>query len=139
MTIGIPLKYWGGGVWNQIKDKFILSAGDTYAKGSTGGEAAHTLSEDEMPTHTHTRGTMNITGTIGYFRGDASAYFTSSGAFSTSSVSKGSYTGNTQTTGIEATFNAADTWTGSTSSTGSSQAHNNMPPYVAYNCWVRVE
>ena len=33
-----------GGTWEQIKDKFLLSAGDTYANGSTGGSAimAHT-------------------------------------------------------------------------------------------------
>lgn len=31
-----------GGTWEQIKDKFILAAGDTYAAGSTGGEATHT-------------------------------------------------------------------------------------------------
>lgn len=31
-----------GGTWEQIKDRFILAAGDTYAAGSTGGEATHT-------------------------------------------------------------------------------------------------
>lgn len=30
-----------GGTWERIKDKFILAAGDTYAAGSTGGEATH--------------------------------------------------------------------------------------------------
>ena len=43
-----------GGTWEQIKDKFILSAGDTYSAGATGGEATHTLTTDEMPTHSHT-------------------------------------------------------------------------------------
>lgn len=31
-----------GGTWERIKDRFILAAGDTYAAGSTGGEATHT-------------------------------------------------------------------------------------------------
>ena len=31
-----------GGTWEQIKDRFLLAAGNTYAAGSTGGEAAHT-------------------------------------------------------------------------------------------------
>ena len=31
-----------GGTWTQIKDKFLLSAGDSYAAGSTGGAASHT-------------------------------------------------------------------------------------------------
>lgn len=31
-----------GGTWEQIKDRFLLAAGDAYAAGSTGGEATHT-------------------------------------------------------------------------------------------------
>ena len=35
-----------GGTWVQLKDKFLLGAGDTYTAGSTGGSAtmAHTHS-----------------------------------------------------------------------------------------------
>lgn len=42
-----------GGEWEQIKDKFLLSAGDTYSGGSEGGEAEHILTIDEMPSHNH--------------------------------------------------------------------------------------
>ena len=42
-----------GGTWIQIKDKFLLSAGDTYTAGNTGGEATHTLTTDEIPSHSH--------------------------------------------------------------------------------------
>lgn len=42
-----------GGTWEQIKDKFLLSAGNTYSAGSTGGEATHTLTKNEMPAHGH--------------------------------------------------------------------------------------
>ena len=45
-----------GGEWEQIKDKFLLSAGDTYSGGSEGGEATHTLTVEEMPSHTHASG-----------------------------------------------------------------------------------
>ena len=31
-----------GGTWERIKDRFLLAAGNTYAAGSTGGEATHT-------------------------------------------------------------------------------------------------
>ena len=48
-----PSEYIGG-TWVQIKDKFLLCAGDTYAGGSTGGEASHTLTVSEMPSHRHT-------------------------------------------------------------------------------------
>jgi len=42
-----------GGSWTQLKDRFLLGAGDTYYAGNLGGEATHTLSISEMPAHTH--------------------------------------------------------------------------------------
>jgi hypothetical protein len=39
-----------GGTWQQIKDVFLLAAGDTYAAGSTGGSATVTLTESNIPT-----------------------------------------------------------------------------------------
>jgi len=49
-----PATTFGGGTWEQIKDKFILAAGDTYSQGATGGSATVTLTEAQMPVHTHT-------------------------------------------------------------------------------------
>ena len=48
-----------GGTWEQIKDRFLLCEGTTYKAGTTGGEATHRLTIDEMPSHNHTvsRGT----------------------------------------------------------------------------------
>lgn len=31
-----------GGTWEQLKDRFLLGAGDTYTNGSTGGNSTHT-------------------------------------------------------------------------------------------------
>lgn len=42
-----------GGTWEQIKDTFLLAAGDNYTAGTTGGEAEHTLTVEEMPSHSH--------------------------------------------------------------------------------------
>lgn len=42
-----------GGTWEKIKDRFLLSSGDTYSNGSIGGEASHTLTINEMPSHKH--------------------------------------------------------------------------------------
>lgn len=42
-----------GGTWEQLKDRFLLGAGDTYAAGATGGEASVTLSLEQMPPHDH--------------------------------------------------------------------------------------
>lgn len=42
-----------GGSWEQIQDRFLLACGDKYTNGATGGEATHTLTIDEMPSHSH--------------------------------------------------------------------------------------
>lgn len=57
-----------GGTWEKIKDKFLLGAGDTYANGATGGAATVTLTENQIPSHSHSisyaqyqRGSGNLT------------------------------------------------------------------------------
>jgi hypothetical protein len=54
-----------GGTWEQIKDSFLLSAGDTYTAGDTGGSATATLAVENLPRHTHTLnyGNTSSTGT----------------------------------------------------------------------------
>ena len=42
-----------GGTWTQIKDRFILTAGDSYTNGATGGAATVILTVSNMPSHTH--------------------------------------------------------------------------------------
>ena len=42
-----------GGTWEQLQDRFLLGAGNTYTAGGTGGEATHKLTIDEMPSHNH--------------------------------------------------------------------------------------
>lgn len=42
-----------GGTWEQLKDRFLLGAGDTYAAGDTGGAATVTLTTSQIPAHTH--------------------------------------------------------------------------------------
>lgn len=48
-----PKVLFGFGTWERIQDRFLLAAGNTYAAGTTGGEATHTLTTDEMPSHSH--------------------------------------------------------------------------------------
>ena len=42
-----------GGTWERIQGRFLLGASGSYSAGSTGGEASHTLTAAEMPSHTH--------------------------------------------------------------------------------------
>nr|CAI9750280.1 tail protein [uncultured phage] len=42
-----------GGTWEQIQGKFLLGMSSSYPAGSQGGEARHTLTTAEMPSHGH--------------------------------------------------------------------------------------
>ena len=52
-TVNISPQTFLGGNWEQIQNVFLLSAGSSYTAGDTGGEATHTLTINEMPSHTH--------------------------------------------------------------------------------------
>jgi microcystin-dependent protein len=142
-----------GGTWEQIKDTFLLCSGDTYSAGNTGGEAYHNLSIDEIPSHTHTRGTMDITGHVRCY----SSYNKNNASFVTNGVSGAFYwqtewdddtskalattqnvSSGTADTIRNIPFQASRAWTGATSSVGANQAHNNMPPYLTVYCWKRI-
>lgn len=99
-----------GGTWKRIKDCFLLAAGNTYAAGSTGGEATHTLTVNEMPYHTHTV-------TDQYFRSGTGAQL---GVTTGDMLLGDGYT------------------TRRTSANGSGSAHNNMPPYLTVYMWQRI-
>lgn len=97
-----------GGTWEQIKDTFLLSAGDTYTAGSTGGESEHKLTIEEMPNHSHKNyagSNINENGTFAMvgWRGN---------------VSEGT---------------AFEVW-----GVGNDKPHNNMPPYLTVYMWKRI-
>lgn len=46
-----PTELFGFGVWEQIKDTFLLCAGDNYIAGTVGGEEEHVLTEAELAPH----------------------------------------------------------------------------------------
>jgi hypothetical protein len=41
------------GTWSKIEGRFILGSSEDYAVNTVGGEATHTLTIDEMPSHNH--------------------------------------------------------------------------------------
>lgn len=109
-----------GGTWEQLKDRFLLGAGSTYALGSMGGEEKHAVTIEEMPSHFHnifaewSGGTENVPAYFAALKSSAYQYFanTSTG---------GGYTP------ISTSVN-----------NGGNKPHNNMPPYLAVNVWKRV-
>lgn len=107
-TATSPSTVFGFGTWTQIKDRFILAAGDMYAAASIGGEANHALTIDEMPVHNHQLKTCDAVGPYDApVRGDG----TNEGwASSTHTIANA----------------------------GGGQAHNNMPPYLTAYVWKRT-
>ena len=55
-----PATLWPNTVWEAIRGKFLFAEDASHAAGSTGGAASHTLTIDEMPSHTH--GSKSLTG-----------------------------------------------------------------------------
>ena len=111
-----PQTAWGG-TWERIKDRFLLAAGDTYTGGSTGGEATHKLTTQEMPSHAHTMYVNND--------GSSSSWLPASGTYL---VKPDCVTTSTKNYGGALAQNGA----------GLGQAHNNMPPYLAVYIWKRT-
>jgi hypothetical protein len=98
-----------GGTWTRIQDAFLLAAGDAHPAGESGGEETHTLTEAEMPSHSHEQAGMpygrDWLGTAGQWSASSSG-------------------------------NATHVYT--TKAAGGGQAHNNMPPYLSVYVWRRI-
>ena len=73
-----------GGTWTQIKDRFILAAGDSYSNGATGGAATVTLTVSNMPSHTHSFTPSGTVGSHTHTGPSHSHSFTPSGTVSSS-------------------------------------------------------
>ena len=97
-----------GGTWERIGGRFLLGADDTYAAGSTGGEAAYQLTTSEMPSHNRTLGNCNTAG------------------------------GATSSMTVQANDKKGCSGNVDTLYTGGNKANNNMPPYLAVYMWKRV-
>ena len=100
-----------GGTWEKLEDRFLLSSGKTYTNGNIGGEATHKLTIDEMPSHTHT------------------LYIDAKGTTIPAWHTRHLFVQNDSP--HEAQPN-------NLTSTGNSQPHNNMPPYLVVNMWKRT-
>ena len=108
-----------GGTWERIKDVFMMAAGDTYAAGSTGGEAEHVLTEAELP---------KLNGEIDHMIRYGGRGNSESGIMSAKSM------------GLRFPSGADENCTNWSMNIafGGDQPHNNLPPYLAVYTWVRT-
>lgn len=114
-----PGTLFGFGTWDQVKDTFLLAAGDVYAGGSSGGEATHKLTAGELP---------KLSGSASFRSNVNPGTFSPNGVFSESTSSSAAALG-TNSNGAERVLNI---------NFGNDEAHNNMPPYLAVYMWIRT-
>lgn len=118
-----------GGTWEAMPaGRVLLAQGENYAAGSTGGEATHTLTINEMPAHSHS-GTTNSTGDHTH-----SSYGAQGGTHKSNWAGANDNYDPNYPTGSAGTHSH----TVSIANTGGGAAHNNMQPYLAVYMWKRT-
>jgi microcystin-dependent protein len=116
----------------DLRDRFVVGAGSTYAVDATGGSSTTTLAEANLPAHTHGAGTLG--GTT-----DTTGAHTHTQIFGPSGGTDTTLDGSTTRSGLATANETASsgdhshtlTVTGSTASAGSGTSFDNKPPYYA--------
>lgn len=131
-----------GGSWERINDRFLLAAGAKKA-GTEGGKENHTLTEEELPSHTHTvpkhthtakteRAGLHNHG-VNRCRNAASGTARFAAQFTENSVHMTTQDG-------EHIHNVIvdNSEEFATESAGEGKAFNIMPPYLSVYMWKRI-
>ena len=123
-----------GGTWVALKDRFLIGAGNSYAVNATGGATTHTLTVNEMPSHSHTfagssigNHTHTISNVISYEGVNPKVninHYTEDYDFTYKNVQ----TSNSGASGVS----------GSIAASGGGKAHSIMNPYLAVYMWKRT-
>lgn len=145
----------------DLRDRFVVSVGSTYAVGDIGGAAVVSLTEADLPSHTHSfsattgaAGAHSHTGTANYVSLAGTLVSGGRGQFSATQYgivgnpqglsNHGSGTGiggvysnvdidasHSHTLSVSIAADHTHTVSGTTGATGSGSAHENRPPYYA--------
>ena len=115
--------------WVKERGYFHISESEDYAAGSTGGEANHTLTIEEIPNHNHT--------VYGYVYsndfGESTVVPNRTIVFQNHNGVEVDFGGGVSRDNTSHNLSITDT-----ENTGGSQPHNNMPPYIAVYRWKRT-
>jgi len=142
-----PATLFGGGTWVRIGQGRVLVGQDSTqtefdTAEETGGEKTHTLTSQELPTHTH-----NINHDHAAFTSDSDGNHThvlerKSSSGTNTGVVRGNATaqadGTTAAGGTHTHNVDVPAYTGLSGPVGSGTAHNNLQPYLVVFMWKRV-
>lgn len=103
-----------GGTWEPIQDTFLWCAGPKHAAGTTGGAETHTLTVEEMPSHSHQYNRLPM-------------------KFADTDLTK-----DDQANFAESVRWSSNTEYVQTGSTGGGKPHTIMPPYRSVYAWERT-
>ena len=113
----------------DLRDRFVVGAGSSYAVNATGGASSVTLSTSQIPAHNHSASSSTTISDSGHSHSIPALVATETGAGgTTSTASQGSSVAastNSATTGITASTST------SIGNTGGGGSHENRPPYYA--------
>jgi microcystin-dependent protein len=120
----------------DLRNRFVVGAGSTYAVNATGGSDSVTLSTANLPAHNHSfsgSGTTNTEGDHTHPNVAKPHPFDSGRDGDSGSNSVGLLEGQTlgNSTGAAGSHNHTVTISGTTGNTGDGTAHENRPPYYA--------
>jgi microcystin-dependent protein len=114
--------YGGDGQTNfalpNLRGAIPMHEGNGFTLGQTGGETAHTISQNEMPTHLHALQAAGVDATVPVPTGNLLGQFSSG------------YRNASNLVALPAT---------TVTSTGGSQPHENMSPYLTLNFCIALQ
>ena len=109
----------------DLRNRFIVGAGNNYDVGDTGGSDSVRLSVAQIPSHSHS-GRTSGSSTLSFVQGSATRYLTTT-AINTGNTITGFSTTAGESYATKFLMNLSVT----TNSTGGSSSHENRPPYYA--------
>lgn len=134
------INFYGGKTWKRIENKFIFGAGANVPVNTIGGQASVTLTVNQIPEHAHTgqipAHTHNLN--LPLHRSDKESKGVDCGLVP-GSVMDVAYANRVAVYASDQNVSAPNSSTTfTTSTTGRTQSHNNMPPYKAVYIWERT-